>query len=53
MIVAELRELLAGDEEGGLAVRQSFARLWQLQRGCADSFQRSAHRLTNSRNTLG
>ena len=35
MIVAELRELLAGDEEGRLAVRQPLLGFGKLQRRCA------------------
>src|SRR4051794_25194960 len=53
MIVAELRELLPADEEGGLAVGWSLIRLRQLQRRFAHSGQYIAHRVTNSLNTFG
>ena len=53
VIVAELRELLAGDEEGRLTVRQSLLGFREIQRRCAHAIERVAHRLTNSRKTLG
>ena len=53
MIVAELRELLAGNEEGRLPVRQLLLGFGKIQRGSADSFEGSAHRLTNSLRILG
>src|SRR5579884_2243649 len=53
MIVAELRELLAGNEEGRLPVRDSLLGLRQFERGIADFLKRVGHRLTNSLNTSG
>ena len=53
MIVAELRELLARDEEGRLPVGQPFLGFRQLQRGFAHLLERVAHRATNPLRTLG
>ena len=54
MIVAELRELLAGDEEGRLAVRQPLLGFGKIERRFADSFESgSLIGCTNSFRTLG
>src|SRR3954447_4110723 len=53
MIVAELRELLAGDEESRLTVRQPLLGFREIKRGGAHAIEGVAHRLTNSRKTLG
>src|SRR4029078_9250619 len=53
VIVAKLRKLLAGDEEGRLAVRQPFLGLGQCQGGLPHALQNKAHRVTNSFKTFG
>src|SRR4051794_8214363 len=53
MIVTELSELLARDEERGLPVREALLGVWQLQRRRAYTVQSRAHRLTNSLRSFG
>src|SRR3954463_9260361 len=48
VIAAELRELLAGDEEGRLAVRQPLRGFGQLERRSAHFLKRLVHLRTNS-----
>mgnify|MGYP003296035087 CR=1 FL=1 len=53
MIVAELGELLSGDEEGGLSVGEPLFRFGQVQGCLPDAIQCRRHRLTNFLSTLG
>jgi hypothetical protein len=53
MVVAELRELLAGDEEGRLTVGGPLLALRKVERSGADSLEWTAHRLTNSLKIFG
>src|SRR5437764_14844401 len=53
MIVPELGELLAGNEEGRLAVGGPFLRFGQFERGFAYLLESVAHRFTKPRKTLG
>src|SRR6185369_6212508 len=48
MIVAELSELLARNEEGRLAVRKPFFRFRQFEGGFTHLVERIGHRRTNS-----
>src|SRR5690348_8357903 len=53
VIIPELRELLAGHEEGRLTVRHPFLGFGKFQRGFAYLGQRIGHLRTNSFRTLG
>jgi hypothetical protein len=53
MIVAELREHLARDEEGRLAVADALLALGQIERERTDLFERGSHCFSHSATTLG
>ncbi len=53
MIVAELREHLAGDEEGRLAVADALLALGQVERKRTDLFERGSHCFSHSATTRG
>jgi hypothetical protein len=53
MIVAELREHLARDEEGRLTVADALFGLGQVERERADLFERGSHCFSHSATTRG
>lgn len=53
MVGAKLSELLAGNEEGWLAVRQALLGFGEFERRLADAVQGIAHRRMNSCSAWG